>query len=411
MNSAMNSRDWRTPAVILLCGGMALTIAIGARQNMGLYLHPMTTDLGMSRQTFSFAIAIQNLFYGLAQPFSGMIADRFGAGRVMSVGALFYALGLVLMAHSTTGWELGLSAGVLIGTAISCCGFSVVYGVIARAFPPEKRSVALGAAGAAGSFGQFVMLPYGQALITGLGWHNALLTLAATMLLILPLSTALVEKHPPELAGQPKQSIPEALREALGHGGYWLLCIAYTVCGFQVVFISLHFPAFLIDQHMSAETGMTALALIGLFNILGSYVWGWLGGRYTKKYLLSILYLTRSIAIAVFIVTPITTGSVYAFGSVIGFLWLATVPLTSGVIAQIFGVRYLSTLTGIAFVFHQLGSFLGAGLGGYLFDTTGSYQLMWTLTIAMGVVSAILNWPVDDRAIERTKNGVRVTFS
>lgn len=393
--------NWRTPAVVLLCGGLALTIAIGARQNMGLYLHPMTTDLGMSRQTFSFAIAIQNLFYGFAQPFSGMIADRFGAARVMSAGALFYALGLVLMAYSTTGWELGLSAGVLIGTAISCCGFSVVYGVIARAFPAEKRSVALGAAGAAGSFGQFVMLPYGQALITGLGWHDALLTLAATMLLILPLTTALVEQHPPELAGQPRQSIPEALREALGHRGYWLLCIAYTVCGFQVVFISLHFPAFLIDQHMSAETGMTALALIGLFNILGSYVWGWLGGRYTKKYLLSLLYLTRSIAIAIFIATPITPGSVYVFGSVIGFLWLATVPLTSGVIAQIFGVRYLSTLTGIAFVFHQLGSFLGAGLGGYLFDTTGSYQLMWTFTIAMGVVSAILNYPVDDRPIER----------
>jgi len=388
--------------VVLLCGGMALTIAVGTRQTMGLYLYPMTTDLSMSRQTFSFAIAIQNLFYGLGQPFSGMIADRFGTARVLVAGAVVYALGLVLMAYSTTGWELALSAGVLIGTALSCCGFSVVYGVVARAFPPEKRSVALGMAGAAGSFGQFVMLPYGQTLITHIGWHNALLTLAVTMLLILPLSTAMVEKHAPDPAGHRKQSIGEALREAFGHRGYWLLSIAYTVCGFQVVFIAVHFPAYLIDQHMSAEIGMTALALIGLFNIIGSYVWGWLGGRYTKKYLLSILYLTRSIAIAVFIALPITPVSVYAFGSVIGFLWLATVPLTSGVIAQIFGVRYLSTLTGIAFVFHQVGSVFGVGLGGYLYDATGSYNLMWMLTIAMGVVSAALNLPIDDRAIERT---------
>ena len=397
----MKTPDWRTPMVVLLCGGMALTIAVGTRQTMGLYLYPMTTDLSMSRQTFSFAIAIQNLFYGLGQPFSGMIADRFGTARVLVAGAVVYALGLVLMAYSTTGWELALSAGVLIGTALSCCGFSVVYGVVARAFPPEKRSVALGMAGAAGSFGQFVMLPYGQTLITHIGWHNALLTLAVTMLLILPLSTAMVEKHAPDPAGHRKQSIGEALREAFGHRGYWLLSIAYTVCGFQVVFIAVHFPAYLIDQHMSAEIGMTALALIGLFNIIGSYVWGWLGGRYTKKYLLSILYLTRSIAIAVFIALPITPVSVYAFGSVIGFLWLATVPLTSGVIAQIFGVRYLSTLTGIAFVFHQVGSVFGVGLGGYLYDATGSYNLMWMLTIAMGVVSAALNLPIDDRAIER----------
>ncbi len=397
----MASTNWRTPMLVLLCGGMALTIAVGTRQTMGLYLYPMTTDLGMSRQTFSFAIAVQNLFYGLGQPFSGMIADRFGTARVLVAGAAVYALGLVLMAYSTTGWELALSAGVLIGSALSCCGFSVVYGVVARAFPPEKRSVALGMAGAAGSFGQFVMLPYGQALITHIGWHNALITLAATMLLILPLSTAMIENHAPEPAGHRKQSIGEALREAFGHRGYWLLCIAYTVCGFQVVFIAVHFPAYLIDQHMSAEIGMTALALIGLFNIIGSYVWGWLGGRYTKKYLLSILYLARSIAIAVFIALPITPVSVYAFGSVIGFLWLATVPLTSGVIAQIFGVRYLSTLTGIAFVFHQVGSVFGVGLGGYLFDATGSYSLMWMLTIAMGVVSAVLNLPVDDRAIER----------
>jgi len=399
--TSTTTKNWRTPAVILLCGGMALTIALGTRHNFGLYLQPITADLGWNRQTFSYAIALQNLVYGVAQPFAGAIADKFGAGRVMAGGALLYALGLVLMAHSTTGWEFGLSAGIIVGVALSCSGFSIVYGVIGRAFPVEKRSAALGVAGAAGSFGQFVMLPYGQTLITHIGWHNALVTLAVTILLIVPLSAALVEDRRSDSKAQHRQSIAEALREAIGHNGFWLLCIAYTVCGFQLMFISVHFPAYLVDQHMTPETGMIALALIGLFNIFGSYLWGWLGGHYTKKYLLSTLYLTRAVAIAVFIALPITPWSVYLFGAVIGFLWLGTVPLTSGVIAQIFGVRYLSTLTGIAFMFHQIGSFLGVGFGGYLFDATGSYHLMWMLTIAMGVLAAILNWPIDDRQIVR----------
>jgi nitrate/nitrite transporter NarK len=306
-----------------------------------------------------------------------------------------------MMAFSTSGLEFGVSAGIVVGIALSCSGFSIVYGVIGRAFPVEKRSVALGLAGAAGSFGQFVMLPYGQTLISNIGWHNALLTLALTILLIVPLSAALVEKRTAPAAGQFKQSIPEALREALGHRGYWLLCIAYTVCGFQLMFISIHFPAYMVDQHMTPQTGMIALALIGLFNIFGSYFWGWLGGRYTKKYLLSTLYLTRAIAIAIFISLPITPWTVYVFGAVIGFLWLGTVPLTSGLIAQIFGVRYLSTLSGIAFLFHQIGSFFGVGIAGYLFDATGSYRLMWMLTIGMGVLAAILNYPINDRQIVR----------
>jgi len=387
--------------VVLLCGGMALTVALGTRHSFGLFLQPMTIDLSWGRQTFAFALAIQNLVYGIAQPFTGMIADKFGAGRVMAGGAVLYALGLVLMAYSTSGLEFGLSAGIIVGVALSCSGFSIVYGVIGRAFPAEKRSVALGIAGAAGSFGQFVMLPYGQTLINQIGWHNALLTLALTILLIAPLSAALVEKRRHETAGLHKQSIPEALREAGSHNGYWLLCVAYSVCGFQLMFISVHFPAYMIDQHMTPETGMMALALIGLFNIFGSYFWGWIGGYYTKKYLLSLLYLTRAVAIAVFIALPVSPWSVYLFGAVIGFLWLGTVPLTSGLIAQIFGVRYLSTLTGIAFLFHQVGSFLGVGFGGYLFDATGSYHLMWLLTIAMGVIAAILHWPIDDRQIVR----------
>ncbi len=399
--TATPAKNWRTPAVILLCGGVALTIALGARHSFGLFLQPMTSDLDWGRQTFSFAIAIQNLVYGLAQPVTGMIADRHGASRVMACGAVLYAIGLVLMANSTSGLAFGLSAGIVVGIALACVGFSIVYGVIARAFPVEKRSVALGLAGAAGSFGQFVMLPYAQQLITHIGWHYALLALALTVLMVVPLSTALSEKRAAPEPGQFKQSIPEALREALSHGGYWLLCIAYTVCGFQLMFISVHFPAYMVDQHMAPETGVMALALIGLFNIFGSYFWGWLSGRYTKKYLLSTLYLTRAIVIAIFISLPVTPWSVGLFGAAIGFLWLGTVPLTSGVIAQIFGVRYLSTLTGIAFLFHQIGSFFGVGIAGYLFDATGSYRLMWMLTIGMGVLAAILNYPIDDRQIER----------
>lgn len=397
----MTVKTWRTPAIVLLAGGVAMTLALGARHSFGLYLQPMTSDLGWARQTFAFALAAQNLIYGIAQPFAGMAADRFGAGRVMLGGAALYVLGLVLMSGSTTGLEFTLSAGLLVGTAISCVSFPIVFGVVARTFPPEKRTFAMGIAGAAGSFGQFVMLPYGQVLINLLGWQQSLLVLAATVALVAPLSMLLTEE-PGELArGAQQQSIPEALREALGHRGFLLLCAGYWVCGLQLMFISVHFPAFLIDRGMTPETGMTALALIGLFNIFGSYAWGWLGGRYTKKRLLSLLYFLRAVNIAVFIVAPITPGSVYLFAAVIGFLWLGTVPLTSGLIAQIFGVRYLSTLGGIAFLSHQVGSFVGVALGGYLFDQTGSYNVMWTIAIGAGIFAAIVNWPIDDRRIVR----------
>jgi len=398
----MTARTWRTPTVVLSCGGVILTVALGIRHNFGLYLQPMTVDLGIGREVFSFAIAIQNLVYGIAQPFTGMIADKFGTARVVVGGALLYAVGLVLMSMSSAGWELNLTAGVLIGIALGCSGFSIVFGVVARAVPASRRTAALGVVGAAGSFGQFVMLPYGQTLISNLGWHHALLVLAATVLIVVPLSTALVEDKQKQAKQQQfSQSIPEAMREAFSHRGYVLLCTAYTVCGFQLMFISVHFPAYLLDQHMSAQTGMTALALVGLFNIFGSYIWGWLGGRYTKKYLLSALYFTRAVAIAFFIAAPLSSLSIYTFAAVIGFLWLGTVPLTSGVIAQVFGVQYLSTLTGSAFLFHQVGSFLGVWIAGYLFDATGSYTLMWILTIAMGVLAAILNLPIDERQLAR----------
>ena len=397
----MTRSNWRTPAVVLTCSGIVLTIALGVRHNFGLYLQPITMDLGIGRETFAFAIAIQNLVYGLAQPFTGMIGDKYGTARVLIGGTLLYALGLALTSFATTGWELTLSAGLLIGLGLSCSGFSIVYGVIGRAFPAEKRTAALGVAGAAGSFGQFVMLPYGQMLINAMGWHVALLILAVTMILIVPLSAALVEDKKAQALQFHRQSIPEALREAFGHSGYMLLCLGYTVCGFQLMFISVHFPAYLIDQHMTPETGMTALALIGLFNIFGSYAWGWLGGHHTKKYLLSLLYFTRAVAIAIFIALPLTPLSIYVFAATIGFLWLGTVPLTNGLIAHVFGVKYLATLGGIAFLFHQIGSFIGVWIAGYLFDVTGSYGLMWLLTIGSGIVAALLNLPIDERQIAR----------
>ena len=398
----MRTSSWRTPAAVLFCGGMILTIALGVRHNFGLYLQPMTADLGIGRETFAFAIAIQNLLYGISQPITGLIADRFGTARVLICGAILYAIGLCLMSVSSTGLELTLSAGLLIGASLGCSGFSIVFGVIGRSFPPEKRSVALGIAGAAGSFGQFAMLPYGQWLINQVGWHQALVILAITVLVIIPLSSGLVEDKKAQAASLYKQSVSEALREAAGHRGYMLLCLAYTVCGFQLLFIAVHFPAYLVDQKMTPETGMLGLALIGFFNMIGSYAWGWLGGKHTKKYLLSLLYLLRSIAIAVFISLPVTPMTVYVFAAAIGFLWLGTVPLTGGLIAHVFGVKYLSTLTGIAFFFHQVGSFAGVWIGGYVFDTTGSYTVMWMLTIGMGIVAALLNLPIDDRQIART---------
>jgi MFS family permease len=397
----MPSNNWRTPLVVLICGGIILTLSLGTRHSFGLYLQPMTIDLGWSRETFAIALAIQNLVYGIATPLAGMVADRFGAARALVGGTLLYALGMVLMAHPASGWDFSLSAGLLVGAGLSCSGFAVVFGVVGRAFPPHKRTVALGIAGAAGSFGQFLMLPYGQALITHLGWQNALMISAATLLLILPVSAALVERREAATPETHRQSIPEALREAFGHGGYLLLCSGYFVCGFQLMFVSVHFPAYLIDQRMTPQTGMMALALIGLFNVFGTYLWGWLGQHYTKKYVLSALYFTRAVAVAAFIALPLSPASVYVFSSAIGFLWLGTVPVTSGLIAQIFGVKYLATLSGIAFLFHQVGSFLGVWIAGYLFDATGSYQVMWLLTIALGVLAALVNLPIDDRQIAR----------
>lgn len=398
----MASSNWRSPAVVLLCGGLILTLAMGLRHGFGLFLQPMTQAHGWSRETFAFAMGMQNLVWGLAQPFSGMLADKFGAGKVLLAGAVLYIAGLCVMAFASSGAMFGWGSGLLIGLGLSGTTFSIVYGVIGRSFPPEKRSMALGIAGAAGSFGQFAMIPATQSLISNFGWMESLLILAVAAFAMVPLSTALVEKRE-ALSPHLQQSVADAVREAFAHRSFLLLTLGYFVCGFQVVFIGVHFPSYLIDKGLSARDGVISLALIGLFNIVGTYTAGYLGGFMSKKYLLSGLYLARSIVITAFLLLPISQLTVYAFAVLIGLLWLATVPLTNGLVAQIFGVRHLSMLSGFVFFSHQLGSFLGVWAGGFLFDKTGSYDVVWMIAIGLGLMAMLANLPIDEREVSRLK--------
>ena len=398
-NPGMSRAAWRTPAVILACGGMILMLALGTRQSFGLFLRPMSLDLGWGREAFSFAIALQNLVWGLAMPFAGAVADRYGAGRVLVIGGLAYGLGLAAMATSATPLEFNLAAGLLVGLGLACTGFGVVLAVVARAFPPEKRSVAVGIAGACGSFGQFAMLPGSQALIAGYGWLAALLTLGALAFLVIPLGAALAGRN--AAAQESDQSIGAALAEAMAHRGFWLLTGSFFVCGFQTIFVMTHMPAYLVDQGLTPAQGMSALAVIGLFNIFGSYSAGALGARHSRRLLLTWIYVARALAIGVYLAAPVSAAATYLFAAVLGLTWLATVPLTNSLVGQIFGVKYLSTLFSIAFLGHQLGAFIGAWAGGAIFDLTGSYRLVWLAAIALSVVAAALCLPVDERAIER----------
>ncbi|WPC03749.1 MFS transporter [Pseudomonas sp. MBLB4123] len=384
---------------IMLGGSLILALSLGIRHGFGLFLPPMSAEFGWGREVFAFAIALQNLIWGLAQPFTGALADRMGAKRTIVVGGVLYAVGLVLMGLADSSWSLSLSAGLLIGLGLSGTSFSVILGAIGRAVPMEKRSMAMGIASAAGSFGQFAMLPGTLGLIGWLGWSAALLALGLLVALIVPLA-AMIEDRPLPKQGN-EQTLLEALREAGGHSGFWLLALGFFVCGFQVVFIGVHLPAYLVDQHLPAVVGTTVLALVGLFNVFGTYAAGWLGGRMAKPRLLSALYLARAVVIAAFVMTPLTQWSAYAFGIAMGLLWLSTVPLTNGTVATLFGVRNLSMLGGIVFLFHQLGSFLGGWLGGYLYDQTGSYMLVWQIAIVLSLMAAALNWPVREQPVAR----------
>ncbi len=389
-------------AQVLVCGAAIVTLSMGIRHGFGLWLQPMTQSLAWNRETFAFALAIQNLTWGFTGIFAGMLADRFGAFRVIVGGALLYALGLVGMAYATTALQLSLSAGVLIGMAQAGTTYAIIYGVIGRNISASKRSWAMGVAAAAGSFGQFLMVPTEGFLIDSLGWQQALVALALAALLVIPLAWGLREPNFRGGAGHfREQSIMQALREAFRYRSFQLLMAGYFVCGFQVVFIGVHMPSYLKDQGLAANVASTSLALIGLFNVFGTYAAGVLGQRMQKKNILAFIYLSRAVVISVFLLVPLSPASVYVFSAVMGMLWLSTVPPTNATVAQIFGVAHLSMLGGFVFFSHQIGSFLGVWLGGYLYDRTGSYDIVWYIAIALGVLAALVNLPIKEAAIVR----------
>jgi MFS family permease len=389
-------------AQVLLCGALILTLSMGIRHGFGLWLQPVTMERGWSREAFALAIAIQNLGWGLMAPVAGVFADRFGAFRVLLVGSLFYAAGLAGMASATSSLGFALSAGVMIGVAQAGTTYAVIYGVIGRNVAPEKRSRAMGIGAAAGSFGQFLMVPVENALIASFGWQGALWMLAAAALIIIPLSFGLREQRSAFApAAGASQSVGGALREAFGYGSFRLLTAGYFVCGFQVVFIGVHLPSYLKDHGLSPGVATTALALVGLFNVIGTYTAGELGQRFPRRYILSAIYLLRSVCITLFLLAPLTPWSVYIFSSAMGLLWLSTVPPTNAVIAQIFGVQYMSMLSGFVFLSHQVGSFLGAWMGGWLYGLQGNYDVVWGICIALGVFAALINLPVKESPIVR----------
>lgn len=386
---------------VLLCGAMIVTLSMGIRHGFGLWLQPITMARGWSRETFAFALAVQNLAWGIAGPIAGALADRFGAYRVLVAGALLYAAGLATMPLAANGAAFTGAAGLLVGIAQSGVTYAVVYGVIGRNIAPQRRSWAMGVTAAAGSFGQFLMLPVESALISRLGWDQALYALALLVLVIAPLALGLREPVRAAAGGASTQGIGAALREAFGDRSFNLLTAGYFVCGFQVVFIGVHLPSYLKDRGFDPQVATMALALIGLFNVFGTYAAGALGQRWPKRYLLSTIYAARSLAIVLFLLLPLTSTSIYVFSAAMGLLWLSTVPLTNAVVAQIFGVQYLSMLSGFVFLSHQVGSFLGVWLGGRLFDATGSYDLVWWIAVALGVFAALINLPVREVPIAR----------
>jgi MFS family permease len=392
---------WRTPLLIIGFGCLISLMSFGPRSSLGFFLTPMSTANHWGRDVFAFALALQNLLWGIGQPLAGVIADRFGTGRVLCAGALMYAAGLALMSHAASAPMLDVSAGVLIGFGLSGTSFMVVLAAFGKLLPPDWRSRAFGFGTAAGSFGQFLYSPVAVALMDTFGWQQTLGIFAVSTLTMLPLSLALVT---PTVEG-PREAAPQSLRQALGeafaHRSYILLVLGFFTCGFQLAFITVHMPAYLVDRGLSATVGGWTLATIGLFNIVGSIACGWLCDYVPKRYLLSIIYFVRALAIFAFISFPVTPFSCIAFGATMGLMWLSTVPPTNGIIAVLFGTRWLATLAGFAFFSHQVGGFLGVWLGGIVFDRTGSYDPVWWLAILFGVVSALINMPIVEQPVLR----------
>jgi MFS family permease len=394
---------WRTPLVIIVCGCAIGLLSFGPRSSLGFFIQPMSREFAWGRDVFGLALAVQNLLWGLGQPVAGAIADRFGVLRVMCVGAILYAAGLLTMRYAATPLSLELGAGVLIGFGLSGCSFNLVLSAFSKLLPPERRGIALGAGTAAGSFGQFLFAPFGVAMIGNFGWQTALTVFACLMLLIVPLSFALATPPaaPVKVAVPDQQSFKTALAEAFGHRSFVLLVLGFFTCGFQLAFITVHLPAYLVDRGITAQTGGWVIAAIGLFNIIGSLSVGWLQNRFPKRYILSAIYFVRAISIVAFISFPITTFSAIMFGAVTGLTWLSTVPPTSALVAIMFGTRWFSTLYGFAFVSHQVGGFLGVWLGGIVFVNFGSYTPIWWLSVLFGVLSALINLPIVEAPVAR----------
>jgi MFS family permease len=392
----------RTPTVLIAIGCVIALIAFGPRSTLGQFLSPLSFDRGWGREAFSLAIAIQNLLWGAAQPFAGAVADRFGPMRVLCFGAILYATGLAWMGQATTLVELNLSAGVLIGFGLAGCSFPMVIGALGKLVPENWRGFAFGAGTAAGSFGQFLYSPLAAALIHAFSWQTTLLVFAGTILLVLPLSLALATPQSASAAAAAKpQSSRQALIEAFGHGSYVLLVLGFFTCGFQLAFVTVHLPSYLVDRGLGADVGAWTIGLIGLFNIIGSLSAGWLSGRMPKRYLLSIIYFGRASAIVGLITLPQSTVAVLVFGAVTGLFWLSTVPPTSSLVALMFGTRWLAMLFGFAFFSHQVGGFLGVWLGGWAFEVTGSYDVVWWLSVFFGVASALINLPIVEKPVTR----------
>lgn len=399
----MSETHFSKPLIYMLIGSaIILALSLGVRHGFGLYLVPMSDEFGWGHNVFSLAIAMQNLIWGAAQPFTGALADKYGSKIVVAVGGVLYTIGLLFMAVSSTGWLLNLSVGLILGLALSATSFSVLLSAVGRAASPEKRSLAMGIASAAGSFGQFIMLPSTLLLLQNFGWSAALVVSALLIAMIVPLAWMLKAPAfvvPNASTNQVQLSFKDILVIAKNHKPFWFLSLGFLVCGFQVVFIGIHLPGYLIDHGFNATTGTVFLALVGLFNIVGTYTAGWLGGKYSKPKLLMGLYGLRGIAIIAFLMLPLSTFTIYSFGVVMGLLWLSTVPLTNGIVANMFGIKYLSMLSGIVFFTHQVGSFFGGWLGGVNHDVTGNYDLIWLFSIILSVFGVLVHFFVDEKAV------------
>jgi MFS family permease len=395
--------QWRTPAAIVLCGCLIALISFGPRSSLGFFLTPQSQANGWGRDVFGLALAVQNLLWGLGQPLAGMLADRFGIVRILCAGAVSYALGLAMMAYATSPLMLDMSAGVLVGFGLAGCSFGIVLSAFGKLLPERWRSLAFGAGTAAGSFGQFLYAPLTVSLIGAVGWQETLVIFGVVMLAVLPLSLALATGGSDQdlRPGASQQSLLAALAEAFGHRSYALLVLGYFTCGFQLAFITVHMPAYLVDRGLSSEIGGWTIAVIGLFNIVGSLLSGWLSNLFPKRYLLSLIYFGRALAVLAFIAFPVTALSSILFGAVMGLFWLSTIPPTNGIIALMFGTRWFATLSGFAFFSHQVGGFLGVWLGGVMFERTGSYDAVWWLSILFGLLSAAINLPIVEKPVPR----------